>query len=615
VRVGPGPVFVYEWLTTTRRWQLYALRSGFVAVILLGMIVVWRANPFTSSPQSTITFQMMAAYGETLYKTIVVIELTLVLLAAPAATAGAICLDKARGTLDHMLATDLSNAEIVLGKLGVRLIPVFGLIACVLPVMALSSLLGGIDPIALIGSFLTAFACALLACSLALTISIWGRKTHEVLMITYLIIIIWQVSPFILAIVADLIGIVPGPAFVALFKDWILLTNPYYLAYAPYTDPGKVGLATYLAFLAACLGGAGVLLILATRQVRKVALRDAGKPFAVRPRARLVERLRLPTWGLRLPGPSLDGNPILWREWHRSRPSRLSRIAWALYSLLGLIWFVASFKIATSLARNQESIALMTGMHATLGLLLLSVCAATSLAEERVRGTLDVILCTPLSSRSILIGKWWGSCRSAIPVLVWTAILAGLLVMQSGYWIRFEVLLVLVASYAAAITSLGVLAATWVSRIGRAVALCVSCFVIFAIGWLVLVVVVLRPNGPGSDAALPLLMGSPITGTSLAALVLQPEQSPMPEVAAVAAGAIVWTIINLAVAFFLFAVALSTFDLCLGRMSETPSIPGRFVEKGYAESVEAKLDRWLAARTQPTTQAGDELVASTTSES
>ena len=65
----------------------------------------------------TVSIQQLAVYGERFYSTIVSIELTLVLLAAPAATAGAICLDKARGTLDHMLAADLSNAEIVLGKL------------------------------------------------------------------------------------------------------------------------------------------------------------------------------------------------------------------------------------------------------------------------------------------------------------------------------------------------------------------------------------------------------------------------------------------------------------------------------------------------------------------
>src|SRR5260370_27681798 len=119
----------------------------------------------------------MARYGESFYETVVSIELTLVLMAAPAVTAGAICLDKARGTLDHVLATDLSNAEIVLGKLGVRLVPVLGLIACALPVAALGGLLGGIDPQALFGSFLTSLAFAMLGCSLALPLSVWGRKT------------------------------------------------------------------------------------------------------------------------------------------------------------------------------------------------------------------------------------------------------------------------------------------------------------------------------------------------------------------------------------------------------------------------------------------------------
>ena len=136
VRMGPGPVFAYEWLTTTRRWQLYALRAIFVSSLLIGMMVVWHFTSRRESPGQTVSIDTLASYGEEFYLTIVSIELTLVLLAAPAATAGAVCLDKARGTLDHLLATDLSDAEIVLGKLGVRLVPVVGLIACVLPIMA-----------------------------------------------------------------------------------------------------------------------------------------------------------------------------------------------------------------------------------------------------------------------------------------------------------------------------------------------------------------------------------------------------------------------------------------------------------------------------------------------
>ncbi len=153
-------MFVYEWLTSARRWQPYALRAVFVTAILLGLLLVQmdRSLPDRGSP---VSLRDLALIGRRTYRTIVEIELALILLVAPAATAGAVCLDKARGTLDHMLVTDLSNAEIVLGKLGVRLIPVLGLVACTLPVLALSGLLGGIDPLALVGSFLVAIGCAL----------------------------------------------------------------------------------------------------------------------------------------------------------------------------------------------------------------------------------------------------------------------------------------------------------------------------------------------------------------------------------------------------------------------------------------------------------------------
>ena len=57
--------------------------------------------------------------------------------------------------------TDLSDAEIVLGKLAARLIPVIGLAGCTLPVLANASLLGGIDPQALTGVFLITIRAAI----------------------------------------------------------------------------------------------------------------------------------------------------------------------------------------------------------------------------------------------------------------------------------------------------------------------------------------------------------------------------------------------------------------------------------------------------------------------
>ena len=219
-----------------------------------------------------------------------------------------------------MLATDLSNAEIVLGKLGVRLIPVLGLIACVAARRGAGSLLGGIDPMALLGSFLVAIGCAVVGCSLAMTLSVWARKTHEVVMMTYMLIIIWLIFPGLVAMAMYYLGTRPPPVAAPVFWQVVADTNPYYLIFAPYTDPAKVDLTTFLAFLGACLAASGGLAGLAT-VADPPGRAAAGRPPGGGPRRRWLPRLRRPSWLPRLPGPSLDANPVAWREWHRMRPS------------------------------------------------------------------------------------------------------------------------------------------------------------------------------------------------------------------------------------------------------------------------------------------------------
>src|ERR687893_226151 len=143
---GPGPVFAYEWLTASRRWQGYALRSLLVLLLLLGLSAVWLES---HDGAGELSVRQQAEIGRAFYAVTTLIMLGLVGLAAPAATAGAICLDKARGNLTLLLATDLTDAEIVLGKLAARLVPVLGLIACAAPVLAMATPFGGVDPVLL----------------------------------------------------------------------------------------------------------------------------------------------------------------------------------------------------------------------------------------------------------------------------------------------------------------------------------------------------------------------------------------------------------------------------------------------------------------------------------
>jgi hypothetical protein len=123
-------------------------------------------------------------------------------------------------------------------------------------------------------------------------------------------------------------GLPLPPAAAPAFWRLVIVTNPYYLIRAPYVDPAKVNvdLTTFLSFLGGCLATSAGLVGLATSRIRRVALRQAGRP-AAGPRRRWMPPLRRPWWLPVIPGPSLDDNLVAWREWHRMRSSRMMRRA------------------------------------------------------------------------------------------------------------------------------------------------------------------------------------------------------------------------------------------------------------------------------------------------
>src|SRR5262249_40421454 len=170
-----------------------------------------------------------------------------------------------------MLATDLSDPEIVLGKLAARLLPVLGLVACSWPVLAISSLLGGIDPTALMMAFALILAVALLGCTMALALSVWARKPHEVVLVTYtfwiLALLVWPIWR----------GLATTKRVLAP-SDWALVANPFYLAFAPYAAPHAIGWWEYAVFFATTLVASAAWILLAVWRMRPVAIRVLGEP-------------------------------------------------------------------------------------------------------------------------------------------------------------------------------------------------------------------------------------------------------------------------------------------------------------------------------------------------
>jgi ABC-type transport system involved in multi-copper enzyme maturation permease subunit len=562
---GLGPVFAYEWLTASRRWQGYALRSSLVLLLLLGLSGVWLGS-HDGAGESSI--QQVAEIGRGFYAVTTLIVLGLVGLAAPAATAGAICMDKARGNLTLLFATDLTDAEIVLGKLAARLVPVLGLIACAAPVQALATLLGGVDPAMPAGAILVCLACAVFGCTLALTLSVWGRKTHEVLLATYAFGILYLLAAPIWA------GLVP-----MLLPRWALARLPGFLALLPYNPVilvlaplngaplVPIGLGQQVRFFTLGLLASALLAAAATWRIRAVVIRQAGRGEATRRADRhtgaregaLARLSRL------LPSPSLDGNPVLWREWRRRRPSRWSLVVWGLYAVLSAgfsLWAIVHALDSAGPA-SHEAGAVLNGLQVAAGLLLLSVSAVTSLAEERQHGSLDVLLATPLSTRSIVLGKWWGAFRGVPPLTVLPVLIAAALATHSGFALGPALIGGLIVAYGAALTSLGLALPTWMPRMGRAIGLTAGLYVVVTIA-AIPVGTILFGKGP-SGVRDGFAAASPFWGVAFSSAVFGGTAGPRHDIEKQAGWLALWIVVYGLVASGLLLATLKTFNRCLGR--------------------------------------------------
>ncbi len=277
---GPGPVLLYEALTASRRWQGYALRAFLLLALLVALWVAWftlrqRYQNWQNPPDMN---RYMVELGEHSYYSVAGVLLTLVLLAAPAATAGAVCLDRERGWLAHMFVTELTDAEIVLGKLVARLASVVALVIAVVPLLAISTLLGGIIPEALVYLTVTTLAIALLGCSLALALSVRAARTHEVLMLVFALWAIWLLAcPVWLGAARS--------GVVAAAPDWFIKLNPFVLVYVPYAKPGYVGVIDVAVFVAVALVISIGAVNFAVRALRRDVKPPARDPRAWRPPA------------------------------------------------------------------------------------------------------------------------------------------------------------------------------------------------------------------------------------------------------------------------------------------------------------------------------------------
>jgi hypothetical protein len=390
---------------------------------------------------------------------------------------------------------------------------------------------------------------------------------------TYAVLALWLLAGSIVDLIASRIS-----------PFWIRPAqkiNPFFLALAPSWWPQSVVLSDYFWFLGITVALSVVLVAIMVWRLRSACLRERAPMVSrsdwLRP-ARNAWRLIFGwiPW-LR---PSLDGNPVLWREWHRSASSRLSRV---IMGLFGVLSAVCSTVVICGPA--GEAGAWVNGLQVSIGLLLLSVAATTSLGEERAHGSLDLLLITPLSTRQIVMGKWLGAYRMVPLLAIMPAILIGCAVLANNWTLcwAFPLMIAYVLASGAAITSLGLAMATSIARLGRAIGVTVTLYVAVAAGWVFLATAL--GAGPGQRGP---LMASPFFWAG--GLTFEVRIGAVPE-SPIVAWAILWTIACAWAGVRLIQFTLCDFDRRLGRIEQ---LDARQARPSRLARASARIYLWVA---------------------
>src|SRR4051812_2828921 len=219
----PGPVFVFELLTTSRRGRFYLARAFYALVLLM---ILWSVfTSWTQANDGELTNNQVRWFAISVFFSIAIGQEVLVLVLTPALVAGVIADEKQRKTLHYLLASRLTGAEIVLGKLMVRMLYVGVLLGVSLPVLSLLVLLGGTDPRLVLLATAATLSTAWLLAALSIWVSTIARRPREALFVALGLECLWLFLPLA---VRHLVTI-PWPVIddaARLVAEWVGASSP-----------------------------------------------------------------------------------------------------------------------------------------------------------------------------------------------------------------------------------------------------------------------------------------------------------------------------------------------------------------------------------------------------
>jgi ABC-type transport system involved in multi-copper enzyme maturation permease subunit len=443
-----GPVLYYDLVRSARRLRFVIVRTLYA--LFIAFVLCWLFSVLVTSRGWQMPTARMSDFANGFFYTFLVIQFVTVVLLTPAYTAGAIAEEKERKTLEFILATDLDNREIVLGKVVSRMLNLSLLLLAGVPILSFLQFLGGVDPNMVLAGFAATAITMFSVAGLSMLNSVMCRRARDAIVMTYLMALAYYIlatAAWVTMMIIKGTGWWPeladfpsfgswhSPVTLSDVVDWFNAGNVIFAIFKLGGGAGKSAvfdeelpsvLGGYVLFHAlagaACLGWS--ILRLRTLALTENVRRSVGKGVA-----RAVSVGSRPRVGL---------HPMVWKEVFVEGGLRLNALGRVFVGVL----FAASFlPVIITLwvyfddgfhfrgrgtpwdevgrVINAAQMRFVGTTVAVLMLLAVVVRAAGSVRSEHERNTFNELLTTRLTNSEILFGKWVGSVLSVRWAWVW----------------------------------------------------------------------------------------------------------------------------------------------------------------------------------------------------
>ncbi len=449
--------------------RYYLWRASFACFLF---ILLWTAWQTLIGWQDIREVGVLARFGGIVYWLFAMLQLTLMLFFAPLFTAAGVSYEKDRRTFTLLLMTDLSDLEIVLGKLVAGLLNILTILGASIGLLSLCVFFGGISFGQVINLFLVTAASGVAGGALGLLIALWRDRTFQSIALTILMVVFSVAGVEAFSLTFPTLEFMGVPLAEVLNPYRALLSVLY-----PRSDQlTGVVRTTSVVYISVRLAFAAALVTFGTWKLRKwnpgynepredreeagvesieslieveeepamasvgagsstsTAVVDHGDRGSERPpslaAASSATTGRLggpgeagPTTGLHVPrrthrriAPAAKPyrrpwtNPILWRELMTRAYGTKPLIIKGCYLLLFALGMFLFFNLGQGLENPLASGLCLIPIGLTiLSLVLINAQGVTALTSERDTGALDLLLVSELSPKEFIYGKLYGA--------------------------------------------------------------------------------------------------------------------------------------------------------------------------------------------------------------